>query len=301
MILGLTSLGLSALGSKGTECTGGMILGIGVLGASVLGSVCGASLGAGPEADPVVSAILYDVIGIGEPSAYAEPYQIPIATISGSGPIGDPNILAHEGEPRKAIMLVVGPIAAPSSSVRVYPRRATGLPVATPSKYFCILTGASDGLPDAMLPISSFSVRHRVESDSHYQISIPTLSVIDYISERPNGQILITMVRGDVTEEVMRGALGSIRIDRGAGSQSISISGNSSRAATERRIYIPSGVSYIYTTFAGEYRIRFEPRAAIRPGDTIEYQGNLIDVGEVSWSVQVSKSGLYEQMEVTTA
>jgi hypothetical protein len=166
--------------------------------------------------------------------------------------------------------------------------------------YHCMLTGAPDGMADAALPIRAFQVRHRESTASYYQIVIPSIDYIDAIDARPNGQIVIWSDTDGVTEELMRGSLGDVRSDRGPNSQSITISGNASRAATPLATYTITDVLYQYSTFDGEQRLRIRPRAAIRPGDTIRYQDTYFVAGVVSWAVSVSESGMSAQMEVAT-
>lgn len=98
----------------------------------------------------------------------------------------------------------------------------------------------------------------------------------------------------------MRGALGDVSVARGPNSQSISISGNASRAATPSFTYILTEALYTSTTFAGDTRLRIEPRAAIRPGDYVRYQELNFAVGEVTWSVAVSAGGMAVTMEVAS-
>jgi hypothetical protein len=173
-----------------------------------------------------------------------------------------------------------------------YPATADDIPPGV-TRYYCKLTGS----PDLILPIASFSVRHRVGTKSYYQIVVPSYDYIGAIAARPLGQIVIWSDTDGYTEELSRGTLGDVRTDRGPGSQSITISGNASRAAMPRRTYILADALYAYTTFDGERRLRIKPRAAIRPGDTIRYRDIFFEVGLVSWSV--SDSGA--TMEVATA
>ena len=166
--------------------------------------------------------------------------------------------------------------------------------------YRCKLTGSQDGRTDAVLPIRSFQVRHRRATASYYQVVIPSLDYIDAIEDRPNGQIVIWSDTDGIEEELMRGSLGNVRGDRGPNNQAITISGNASRAATPRATYRVTRVLYQYSTFDGEQRLRIEPRAAIRPGDTIQFEGSFFEAGVVTWSVSVSETGLSAQMEVAT-
>lgn len=192
-----------------------------------------------------------------------------------------------------------GPLGPILARARTDPPAAADIPSGV-TLYLCRLTGAQDGRTDAALPIRSFQVRHRRDTASYYQVVIPSIDAIDAIDDRPNGQIVIWSDTDGVTEELMRGSLGDIRSDRGPNNQSITISGNASRAQTPRATYRVSRVLYQYSTFDGEQRLRIEPRAGIRPGDTIQFDGSFFTAGVVTWSVSVSETGLSAQMEVAT-
>ena len=166
--------------------------------------------------------------------------------------------------------------------------------------YFCKITGAADGLADALLPISNFSVRHRQATASYYNVTIPSFAYVGALSARTHGEIVLWSERAGVSEELMRGALGDVSVSRGPNSQSISISGNASRAATPSFTYVIGEALYTSTTFAGDTRLRIEPRAAIRPGDYVRYQELNFAVGEVSWAVAVSAGGMAVTMEVAS-
>jgi hypothetical protein len=98
----------------------------------------------------------------------------------------------------------------------------------------------------------------------------------------------------------MRGPLSEIRTDRGVASQSITLSGDASRAATEAATYVLERVSYVSTDAEGNTRIRIPPRAAVRPGDAVAYDGIVISVGLVTWAVSASQGGISASMEVAT-
>ena len=186
-----------------------------------------------------------------------------------------------------------------SFRARAFPPNAEAVPSGV-TRYLCMLTGAPDGRTDAILPIRSFQVRHRRATASYYQVVIPSLDYIDALEDRPNGQIVIWSDTDGVEEELMRGSLGNVRGDRGPNNQAITISGNASRAQMPRATYRVSRVLYQYSTFDGEQRLRIEPRAAIRPGDTIQFEGSFFTAGVVTWSVSVSENELSAQMEVAT-
>lgn len=219
------------------------------------------------------------------------------AILSGSCPLGSGAIVAFS--PQSAIVSGSGLLGRGSILARTDPPEAAAIPSGI-TYYHCMLTGAPDGLADAVLPITSFSVRHRESTASYYQIVIPSLDYVDALTDRPNGQIVIWSDTDGITEEIMRGSLGDVRSDRGPNSQAITISGNASQAATTRATYTMDNVLYQYSTFDGEQRLRIRPRGAIRPGDTIRYQDLYFIAGMVSWAVSVSANGMTAQMEVAT-
>ena len=163
----------------------------------------------------------------------------------------------------------------------IYPPLSTGIYPGVKS-YRCVLTGAADGLPDAVLPIASLTVRHRVDTDSYYSIAIPSVLYSEAIAARSNGQIVVSMTIGTVTEELFRGSLGTVQTSVGPKSQSITISGNASRAAHTLATYDITNALYTYSTSDGEQRLRIPPRAAIRPGDTVRYGAVYFEVGLVT-------------------
>lgn len=217
------------------------------------------------------------------------------AWLASDGLLGAPRLRA---KPRTlASLLGTGLLGAPQARLWGLPAAAVAIPPGV-THYFCLLTGAPDGLADALLPISNFSVRHRQATASYYNVTIPSFAYVGALSARTHGEIVLWSERAGVSEELMRGTLGEVSVARGPNSQSISISGNASRAATPSFTYVIGEALYTSTTFAGDTRLRIEPRAAIRPGDYVRYQELNFAVGEVSWSVAVSAGGMAVTMEV---
>jgi len=240
------------------------------------------------------------------------------AIIQGQGAIGTPQALAHFGylarlQPVASLgtgqalahfgylTLAQAPAAlgTPRATAFALPATADVIPDDI-TYYFAKLTGAPDGLTDVTLPMSSFSVRHRYDGPSYYQLTIPTYAYVSAIAARPNGEIVIWSKTGEVEEELLRGDLGNVRTDRGPKSQSISISGNSERAASDPETYLLAEALYASTTFEGESRLRIPPRAAIRPGDFIRYADLNFQAGDVTWSVAVSAGGMAITMEIAS-
>lgn len=261
------------------------------------------------------AAILRPAAAIGASEALASQQ---VAIIQGQGALGTPQALGHFGylahlqAPASlgtgqalghfgylSILHAPDAVGTPQATAFALPAVEADIPQAI-TYYFAKLTGAADGLTDITLPMASFSVRHRYDGPSYYQLTIPTYAYVSAIAARPNGEIVIWSKTGEVEEELLRGDLGNVRTDRGANSQSISISGNSERAARDPATYLLAEALYASTTFEGESRLRIPPRAAIRPGDFIRYADLNFQAGEVTWSAAVSAGGMAITMEVSS-
>ena len=265
-----------------------------VPGLSPVGAFSPAISGGGaPEPDYPEIAPVSGILGA---SAAAVDVRLS-AALAAPGLLGQPATIAYATP--SMLFAAPGLLGGATSLLRSSPPAAAEIPSGV-TLYMCRLTGAPDGRTDAILPIRSFQVRHRRATASYYQVVIPSLDYIDAIDDRPNGQIVIWADTDGIEEELMRGALGSVRADRGPNNQAITISGNASRAQTPRATYRVTRVLYQYSTFDGEQRLRIEPRAGIRPGDTIQFDGSFFTAGVVTWSVSVSETGLSAQMEVDT-
>ena len=219
------------------------------------------------------------------------------ARLNITGPLGAPSVMGYL---LSAQLRAVGALGAPQALIKQHPVLAPPNRVGF-YKFSCLLTGAADGLADVTLPISSFQVRHRADTDSYYSVVIPTYAVIGDIAARPHGEIVLSSTIDSYQEELMRGPVGDVQSARGPNSQSITISGNASQPAHTAATYPVDQVSYIYTTFDGEARWRIAPRAAIRPGDTLRYRSEFVTVGTVTWSMAATAGEIAGQMEVATA
>jgi hypothetical protein len=101
-------------------------------------------------------------------------------------------------------------------------------------------------------------------------------------------QIVIWSSTFGVEEELARGALGNIKVYRGPNSQSVQISGNSTVTASAtppRRAYRIDKLLYTYSDSEGRARWRIEPRAILRPGDTVRYGNTFLEIDSITWSV----------------
>lgn len=165
--------------------------------------------------------------------------------------------------------------------------------------YQCTLTGAGDALADLTLPLASLRVTHRVGSASSYSLVVPSTAYAAGIAARPNGVLVVEVLADAHAVELMHGPLADVRADLGGGSESLTLSGAASQADPPEATRALEGVSYRGSTDTGEIRIRARPVAALRPGDTVTWDGNAWLVDTVVWTARASAGSLQEQMELS--
>ena len=304
-----TILGVGLLGAPGITARANAaahLQGVGILGAPVLtvnprtvGWVTGTGILGAPRLLAEATRTQAHLQGpglLGAPLITA--WHGVMARLAGTGILGAPRLRVNHPRPR-ATLIAPGLLGAPQARLWGLPAAAVAIPPGV-TYYFCKLTGSPDGLPDLVLPISSFSVRHRPDAPSYYQVTIPSYAYVADLAARPNGEIVIWSEQAGVSEELARGDLGQVAIARGPESQSISISGNADRAELPHLTYVIPEALYVASSFSGDTRLRIEPRARIRPGDYVRYQDLNMAVGEVTWAVSVSAGGMAATMELVS-
>lgn len=167
------------------------------------------------------------------------------------------------------------------------------------TRYYFTLTGADDGETDAVIPISSFSIRRRNGDGSYLSVVIPSLAYSTDITLRPNGDMKLEVAYLIANIEVLRETLivvdlETVRTDEGAKSQSITLDGHRDESFGGQ-ICTPRGVSYKSCTDS-KWLVRCLPDPYLRPGDTIRVDGvDLFDCDMVSMYASES----YASMEVS--
>jgi hypothetical protein len=170
--------------------------------------------------------------------------------------------------------------------------------------FTCTITGADDGLTDIIVPISSFQCRMRNGDPSFLSVVVPNSGLYaDAITERDNGDIVIKMgpLFSDGTfqlEEIIRVDYESLQVDRGAKSDSVTISGHKTVTASAPRNVIISGVSFYAHQMDGKRRIRSVPNMFLRPGDVCIY-GNGADDWFITRVISMFVNISQTSMEVT--
>jgi len=168
-------------------------------------------------------------------------------------------------------------------------------------RYEMTLTGDADGTTDIVIPIESFQARHRSGDPSYLSVTIPNID--DYsasVNARLNGQLKIEMIAyvnniESVREEIIRVDFESIRTDRGATNQSITLSGHRTETYSAKTTELRN-VTLRVLQANGKLRFRSsEPDFYLRPGDTATYDTDSITVGLITLNINT----LTQNMEVT--
>ena len=141
--------------------------------------------------------------------------------------------------------------------------------------YRCYLTGGTGTIE---IPISSFQSRRRTDTPVWLSVVSPaaTDAMVTDINARSAGQIIIK--RGvkypdgsEQLDELMRADFESLRIDKGATSASLSLTGRSTETSTAKTRVL-QGISYRPTN-DGTRRVRCAVDTYLAPGDTADLGG----------------------------
>lgn len=171
--------------------------------------------------------------------------------------------------------------------------------------YHCTITGAANGLPDVMIPITSLRSRRRSGNPSSLQVVVPGMDRHDDIAARVDGSIVITMAYrvGDYTvssEEIARAHIKDIDVLKAGSGHTITLSGESDVTYTGSKTVGLTNVTY--TSFvSGVRRVRMSvPDLNLTPGDTVTTGGRSFVADLITTTVNISAGGkVTSAMEVS--
>lgn len=141
-------------------------------------------------------------------------------------------------------------------------------------RYYCTITGAADGLPDLVVPISSINGTLRYDGLSSYLVVVPDgISYAADIAARANGGFIIDSeeIYTDGTSEITQSVefnIESQRPDSGGRNFSVSIRGTSSVSNPTPKKLNVYGISFNSLDNSGKRRVRCEPNKDFLQGDT---------------------------------
>jgi len=157
--------------------------------------------------------------------------------------------------------------------------------------YRCTLTGTADGLPDIVLPISSFQTRARKNPrPSYLSVIVPNATLhLPYIIARPNGEIVIEQGRmypdGIEYDDLVRADYENFAYNEGARNSSITLTGHRTLPVTVPQIVDLRGVSIQAQQQTGIRRVTAAVDFRARPGDTVKWDGNEMTAGMIAIAV----------------
>ena len=165
-------------------------------------------------------------------------------------------------------------------------------------RYLLVLEGEADGYDDITLPMSSFQARRRSGESSYLSVVIPTYDYADEISNRSNGDMVIYQayeVEGEIKqqEEILRTDIEDVRVDIGATSQSMSMSGRKQRTFSAKAVTLSHATYKAINNGSRRYRLS-EPYIFLNPGDTVTIGDDTFTVGVMSYAI----SPMSHQLEI---
>jgi len=166
-------------------------------------------------------------------------------------------------------------------------------PVTAQRIYTCTLTGAADGVDDAVLPMSSFQFRLYDHGGSYLSVVVPNAVLYaPEISARLNGQIVIRQGYrygdGSVNaSEMARAGQITMRHDTGARNSSATITAGESITFSFDPGVTKRVTKLINRTLQadGNWQFRTVPIFGLFPGDSVNIDGTAWNVNRVSVAV----------------
>lgn len=166
-------------------------------------------------------------------------------------------------------------------------------PVTAQRIYTCTLTGAADGVDDAVLPMSSFQFRLYDHGGSYLSVVIPNAVLYaPEISARLNGQIVIRQgykySDGSVNaSEMARAGAITMRDDTGPRNSSLTITAGEAITFSFDPGVVKRASKIINRTLQadGKTMFRTEPIFGLFPGDAVEIDGDSYTVDRISVAV----------------
>lgn len=154
--------------------------------------------------------------------------------------------------------------------------------------YECVLS--ADGLSDVIVPIESFTSRQRAGDPSYTEVIIPGLDCLVSVLARQSGTVTVwvKMVKKGITlqrEKLFESEITSVAISGNERRHEIMLSGYRTTTAADVPAVIPVSKVNYKSVDRGVTTIRKpEPDLYMRPGDTVQYDGDEFTVELITYS-----------------
>jgi hypothetical protein len=168
--------------------------------------------------------------------------------------------------------------------------------------YTLTLTGYADATTDLILPMSNYRSELRSDQSSYLQVTVPHgRRYAGQIAARSNGELVISRgIRwsdGEIeVDEIARATLETIIPYVGGRSSSVALQARREPVTITPQTLALSGASY-WTRSGNKLRYRCPIDNRLRPGDTVQIDGNEFVVGTVQHTVGTQGG----QMEIVEA
>jgi len=162
------------------------------------------------------------------------------------------------------------------------------------TRYFFVITGAPNGLPDIEIPMVSFQARRRSGENTFLSVVVPSIDYITAAEDRADGKLVIQqgyILGGEVVqrEDIIRVDFDGLNFDDGPVKQSMTLTGY------KQVTYHPQDVTLTGATYrsmrGGVLRYRLaEPYIFLNPGDVVTIGTDTFTIGLMTYIVSVAQA-----------
>jgi len=162
------------------------------------------------------------------------------------------------------------------------------------TRYFLVITGGPNGLPDIEVPMASFQARRRTGENTFLSVVIPSIDYVTDAEARPDGELVIQqgyVLGGDVVqrEDIIRVNFDGLSFDDGASKKSMTLTGYKQVTYPGQTITL-TGATY-RSMRGGVLRYRLaEPYIFLNPGDVVTIGTDTFTIGLMTYIVSVAQA-----------
>ncbi len=165
------------------------------------------------------------------------------------------------------------------------------VPAGVIPRFRVTLTGAADSLPDIEIAARSWQGTRHNATRASYGGAVCDASQLPAITARPNGELVFDWGWEGSWQELLRVPLQTVRRDRGARADTLTLSGYATLAVPARYRAVLSGISRRHAR-NGKYRRWVAFDARIRPGHQIVDGATIYDADYLTYNAAPHSAAL---------
>lgn len=170
--------------------------------------------------------------------------------------------------------------------------------------YYCVLTGAEDGLGDLEIEFNSLQTRLRSGNQTYLSVTTVGMEQAEDISDRPNGKLQIYMgykIDSETTVQklIVETNFDSIDLYQGPMSESAVLTGYKTETFVQKSIELENPIYKAFVNGVKRYRFAV-PNLNLNPGDSVEIDGDTFDVDTISIYIKNAEDAPYSTMEIAS-